>query len=142
MKTISFVPFFLFIFWQSHCQTAPQSEPLVASGWGTSIFGSGNHSNISSVPKSRDIKYEHIEGSPYIDNNSGANKNIPIDKFYTASNEYLETALARYNAYTDDMEVSLLNDGLDYYFLKKKPKSFYIMLGKITYRAYEFNTDV
>lgn len=107
---------------------------------------SGSNANVLNQLQLLDIRssnndvltYEQIEGSPYIDNNSGAANNLPIGKFYTSDFTYITTALARYNAYTDNMEVSPLEDGVDYYLLKKKPDFLYIVLRKKMYRAYSF----
>ncbi|KAA3625437.1 MAG: hypothetical protein DWP94_00885 [Flavobacterium sp.] len=84
------------------------------------------------------LTYEEIEGTPYIDNFSGADNNLPLGKLYTADMTYITTALVRYNAYTDDMEVSLLEDGVDYYLLKKQPDFLYVVLKDKKYRAFQY----
>ncbi|MFV9552317.1 hypothetical protein [Algibacter sp. PT7-4] len=84
------------------------------------------------------LRYENIQGSPYINNNSGAENNLPIGKAYTENSKYIGTAFIRYNAYTDNMEISLMDDGVDYYLLKKEIGFLYIVLKKKTYRAYEY----
>jgi hypothetical protein len=82
------------------------------------------------------LSYDDIEGTPYIDNNSGAENNLPLGKLYTPEMEYITTALIRYNAYTDTMEASPLEDGVDYFLLKKEANFVYLVLKKKTYRAY------
>jgi len=126
----------------AYCQVPQQGSGQVATGSNISIFDNLDMSKISVERKSKVIEYKNIEGSPYVDNNSGANKNFPIGKFYSPELEYIETALARYNAYTDDIEVSLLEDGVDYFFLRKETDFLYIVLGETTYRAYEQNGEL
>ncbi len=140
MKTYLFILSFLFIYSNSFSQLPARSSGQVVSGSNVSVFfNNPNFSYLSSETKEDVIKYENIEGSPYIDNYSGASNTIPIGKFYSPQMEYIETALARYNAYTDEMEVSLLEDGVDYYLLKKEEGFLYIVLGEKTYRAYLYN---
>ncbi len=106
------------------------------------VFDPKNMSVVLYKSNSIESNDSTVEGSPYINNNPGADNNLPIAKFYSTDFKYIETALARYNAYTGDMEISLADDGLDYYYLKKRPNSFYILLGKTTYRAYEFKNGI
>ncbi len=129
-------------FSQTFCQLPPKSTGTFVTGSNISIFNNPNYSYFSSDTKSNLVKYENIEGSPYIDNSVGANKLLPICKFYSPEFEYMETALARYNAYTDNIEVSLLEDGVNYYLLRKKLNFLYIMLGQKIYRAYEFDNKI
>jgi hypothetical protein len=91
--------------------------------------------------KNKVITYKDVEGTPYINNNSGANNNLPIGKVYDKDFKYISTAFIRYNAYTDNMEVSLMSDGVDYYLLKKQPDFFYVVLNKKRYRAYNYIDD-
>ena len=126
----------LFTFSQSFSQLPPRSSGSVSTGSNVSVFDNNRFSEYTFDSRNKVLKYENIEGSPYINNNSGANNNLPIGKFYSTDFEYISTALARYNAYTDDMEVSMLEDGVDYYLLKKQEDFFYIILKKKTYRAY------
>jgi hypothetical protein len=139
MKNYLLALAFLLVFSDSFCQVPNQSSGQVITGSNISIFDNLNSSNLSLESNSGTLRYENIEGSPYIDNAVGANKNLPIGKFYTHEFEFMETALARYNAFTDNIEVSLLEDGVDYYLLIKKPNFLYIILGEKTYRAYEIN---
>ena len=45
-------------------------------------FITGNHLPDSFLKSDKGIiKYENIEGSPYIDNGVGANKNLPLGRF-------------------------------------------------------------
>ena len=81
------------------------------------------------------IMYEDIEGSPYIDNN------ITIGKIYSKSLELIKTAFVRYNAYTDNMEVSLDEEGSDYYLIKKLPDFLYFELNNKIYKAFEYNLN-
>lgn len=142
MKQTFQIFLFLLIFSNSIGQIPTQGSGQVITGSNVSIFDNLNSSNLSLESNPKTLTYEHIEGSPYIDNAVGANKNLPIGKFYTPEFEYMETALARYNAFTDNMEVSLLEDGVDYYLLKKKSNFLYIILGEKTYRAYEMNGTI
>ncbi len=107
-----------------------------------SVFDPRNMSVVLYNSNSTEYNGSAIEGSPYINNNIDADHNLPIAKFYSPDFKHIETALARYNAFTDDIVVSLLNDGVNYSYLRKKPNFFYIMLGKTTYRAYEFKNDL
>ncbi|PKA82759.1 hypothetical protein ATE92_0896 [Ulvibacter sp. MAR_2010_11] len=126
---------FLLIFSKPFCQLPERSSGQVVTGSNMSIFNDPNFTMPSNSAGPAVLKYQEIEGTPYIDNSSETNA-VPIGKFYSPDFEYIETALARYNAYTDNMEVSLLEDGIDYYYLRKKPDYLYIVLGKKTYRAY------
>ncbi len=138
MKTFCFTVLSMSLIPYSFCQLPARSSGQVVSGSNVTLFNNNpNFSYLTSATKSDEIKYENIEGSPYIDNYVGASKSIPIGKFYTPEYDYMETALARYNAFTDDIEVSLLEDGINYSLLKKEVGFLYIVLGDETYRAYE-----
>jgi len=119
-------------------QVGSGSAGGISTGSNASVLSDLQLLDIHSSDK-RTITYEEVEGSPYIDNNTGANNNLPIGKFYTTDFTFITTAFARYNAYTDAMEVSTLEDGVDYFLLKKQPDFLYIVLRKKTYRAYEHN---
>lgn len=138
MKLLILICCLLFTFFQSFCQLPARSSGTVTTGSNISFLDNNRFSEYTFGSRNKVLKYENIEGSPYIDNNSGANNNLPIGKFYTSEFEYISTALARYNAYTDNMEVSLLDDGVDYYLLKKEQDFFYVILKKKTYRAYKY----
>jgi len=87
------------------------------------------------------FKYNDINGSPYIDNRQELKYEIPIGKLYTSKFKLVNTLFLRYNAFTDNMELSTIDDGIDYYILKKKSNSWYIVLGENKYRAYEFSSN-
>jgi hypothetical protein len=84
------------------------------------------------------IKYEDINGTPYIDNKQELIHNIPTGKLYTSGNEYINSFFIRYNAYSDNMELSLIDDGIEYFLLKKQVDAWYVILGKHTYRTYDY----
>ena len=142
MKNYYVIFAFLFMSVKGYCQIPQQSSGQVVTGSNISIFNNPDFSKITLESRSKVTKYQNIEGSPYINNNSEPNKNLTIGKFYSPEFEYIVTALARYNAYTDNMEVSLMDDGVDYYFLRKKTSFLYIVLGKTTYRAYVHNDAI
>jgi len=134
--------FFLFIsFFYSFGQIASQDDGRVRSG---SNFGfiQGNHLPDSFLKsRRRTLKYEDIEGTPYINNKQELKHDIPIGTLYSSDFKFMITLFLRYNAYTDNMELSLIDDGIDYQLLKKKPDAWYIVLGKNKYRAYEYYSD-
>ena len=132
----------LFTISQTFSQLPARSSGTVSTGSNVTFLDNNRFSEFTFDSRNKVLKYENIDGTPYIDNNSGANNNLPIGKFYSADFEYISTALARYNAYTDDMEVSVLEDGVDYYLLKKRENFFYIVLKKKTYRAYQHKNKV
>lgn len=139
MKILSFITCFLLCMVIGYCQTLTKDPGTIINS-SNITFISGNHLPDSFLESdNRVLSYSDIEGSPYIDNFSGANNNLPIGKFYSVNLEYINTAFIRYNAYTNDMEVSKMEDGVDYYLLKKIENSFYIVLKKKTYRAYKYN---
>jgi len=74
------------------------------------------------------ILYNEISGTPYIKNNNQLINRSSIGKLYDANHNYMNTLLIRYNAFTDNMEISV-NDGKDYNLLIKKPNSWYIQFG-------------
>ncbi|MDJ0646896.1 MAG: hypothetical protein QNJ57_13015 [Flavobacteriaceae bacterium] len=80
--------------------------------------------------------YEDIQGSPYIENFSGARSNIPLGKIYDTDLNLIGTAFIMYNAYTDEMEISAIEDGVNFYQFKKESNFFYVKLQKKLYRAY------
>ncbi len=82
--------------------------------------------------------YENIDGSPYIQNTIGT-RNIPICKIFDSKMIFLGSALGFYNAYMDEMEISAIDNGSDYYLLKKNTDFLYIKFRNKTYRVYEFN---
>jgi len=84
------------------------------------------------------IKYKHINGTPYINNKQELKYDIPIGKLFTSRNEYVNTFFMRYNAFNDNIELSLIDDGINYYLLEKKPNSWYLTLGANKYRAYQY----
>jgi len=86
----------------------------------------------------RTLKYEHIQGTPYIDNKQEEQNAETIGKLYTSKGKYVNTFFMRYNGYTDNMELSLIDNGIDYFFLKKKPNSWYVVLGENQYKCYEY----
>ena len=124
-------------------QLPTQSSGSAVTGSNIDVFDT-NRFSISAMQKASksELSYDDIEGTPYIDNNTGAANNLPLGKFYTPNFEYLETALARYNAYTDKIEVSPLDDGVDYYFLKKEPDFLYVVLKDKKYRAYQHENGI
>ena len=142
MKTLLFLSFCLSALSLCMAQLPAQSSGSVATGSNINIFDTNRFSMASLRTDTNVLPYNDIEGTPYIDNNTGAGNNLPIGKFYSPDFVYLETALARYNAYTDQMEVSLLQDGVDYYILKKAPDFFYVVLKDKTYRAYRYDEGV
>ncbi|QIE59606.1 hypothetical protein G5B37_08530 [Rasiella rasia] len=123
-------------------QIPTRSSGSVSTGSNIDVLDANRFtiSKITTAPS--EINYKEIEGTPYINNNTGANNYLPIGKFYTPAFEYMETAFARYNAHTDMMEVSLLDNGVDYYLLKKEPDFLYIVLKDKTYRAYVYNNSM
>lgn len=143
MKCFLANSFFLFISCICLAQVPTQGSGGMVTGSNVDILDT-NRFSISAMRKASksELSYDEIEGSPYIDNNTGAANNLPIGKFYTPEFTYLETALARYNAYTDNMEVSPLDDAVTYYFLKKEPNFFYVVLNEKKYRAYEYDEGI
>ena len=83
--------------------------------------------------------YKDVEGSPFIENYTGERTNIPLGKIYDANREVLGAAFIMYNAYTDQMEISAIEDAINFYILKKESNSFYIKLQDKFYRAYVFD---
>ncbi len=79
--------------------------------------------------------YKDIQGTPYIQNTAGG-RNIPLGKIYDAQMNYLGAAFVMYNGYTDEMEISAIEDSINFYRLKKESNSFYIKLFNKFYRAY------
>lgn len=113
----------------------------IVSSTNLGYLGSNHLPDSFLKSKNKVVTYNDVEGTPYINNNSGANNNLPIGKVYDKDFKYISTAFIRYNAYTDNMEVSLMNDGVDYYHLKKQPNFFYVVLNKKKYRAYNYTDD-
>lgn len=81
-------------------------------------------------------EYIDVQGSPYIDNFSSSGKNIPLGKVYDIHMNLLGTAFIVYNAYTDEMEISAIEDSVNFYRFKKESNSYYIKLYDKLYRAY------
>ncbi len=79
--------------------------------------------------------YKDILGTPYIQNTAGG-RNIPLGKIYDAQMNYIGAAFVMYNGYTDEMEISAIEDSIDFYRLKKESSSYYIKLYNKLYRAY------
>lgn len=105
-------------------------------------FIRGNHLPDSFLnSKNKSIEYKDIEGSPYVNNNLGHENNLPIGKIHDRNNTYINTVFVRYNAFTDNMEVSLIDDGVNYYILKKETNFLYIILKDKKYRAYQYNDN-
>lgn len=92
--------------------------------------------SLLNAEEDKTINYNDIQGSAYIDNE------LPIGKIYDSNFDLIKTVLVRYNAYADQMEVSLDEDGVDYYLVKKLPDFLYFVLNKKTYRAYEYSTHL
>ena len=82
--------------------------------------------------------YQNIQGSPYIQNTIGT-RNIPICKIFDSNMKFLGSALGFYNAYMDEMEISTIDNGLDYYLLKKNSDFLYIRFSNKTYKVYDFD---
>lgn len=129
---------FLFLHFAVFSQGLNRDSGQIASNSNIG-FISGDHLPDSFLKSDKKvIEYKNIEGSPYVNNNSGTKDQLPIGKIYTEQYEYIGTSFVRYNAYTDHMEVSLVDDGVDYYHLEKKPDFLYVVLRKKKYRAYEY----
>ncbi|TXG37509.1 hypothetical protein [Seonamhaeicola maritimus] len=82
------------------------------------------------------------EGSPYISNYSGLKKNLPVGKIFNKNMQHIGSAFVIYNAYTDYMEISAFEDGVDYYQLKALPDYLYIVFRDKKYRAYNYNNKL
>ncbi|NNC70842.1 MAG: hypothetical protein HKN90_08490, partial [Flavobacteriaceae bacterium] len=80
--------------------------------------------------------YDNVQGSPYISNYAGVGKNIPLGKVYDQQMKLIGTAFIIYNAYTDEMEISAIEDSINFYRFKKQSNSYYIKLYNKLYRAY------
>tara|TARA_R110002073_G_scaffold279026_1_gene443223 strand:- start:517131 stop:517913 length:783 start_codon:yes stop_codon:yes gene_type:complete len=105
-------------------------------------FMSGDHLPDSFLKSgNKTYNYNEIQGTPYIDNNQALRFNKPTGKIYTADKEFINTFFMRYNAYTDNVEVSHKDDGIDYYLLNKQVNAWYLALGEATYRAYSYTLD-
>ena len=138
MRKLIYLFIFLLSSYLSFSQTFNRNDGRVVNG-STVTFMHGNHLPDDFLKSNGEVtKYKDIEGSPYIDNNSGAANNLPLGKVYSTSFEYLNTAFIRYNAHTDNMEVSLMEDGVDYYLLKREVDFLYLVLHNKKYRAYEY----
>ncbi len=137
MKRTLIIIVFWFLFVPAIGQTGNGNPIGVSTGSNNNVLNQLQLLDINYAKRGA-LTYEEIEGSPYIDNFSGADQNLPLGKLYTADMTYITTALVRYNAYTDDMEVSLLEDGVDYYLLKKQPDFLYVVLKDKKYRAFEY----
>lgn len=79
--------------------------------------------------------YKDIQGTPYIQNTAGG-RNIPLGKIYDSNMNYLGAAFVMYNGYTDEMEISAIEDSINFFRLKKESNSYYIKLYNKLYRAY------
>ena len=123
-------------FISAYSQVVNRDDGRIYSGSNFNFFE--NIKISTSVLTSADentIKYEDIEGSPYID------VEFPIGRIYSADFELIKTAFVRYNAYTDNMEISLDENGVDYYLVKKLPDFLYFVINNKTYGAFEYNVN-
>ena len=117
-------------------QTFTRDSGEIVNGSNIS-FISGNHLPDSFLNSNgKTLNYNEIKGSPYIDNFSGTNNSLPIGRIYTAEVRLMGSAYIRYNAYTDNVEVSLQENSKDYSLLKKKENYVYVEFNNKKYRAY------
>nr|WP_321221692.1 hypothetical protein [uncultured Psychroserpens sp.] len=124
------------------CQTPTKDSGEIISGSNIGYIG-GNHLPDDFLSSNNEVLYyKDVLGTPYINNYSGADNNLPIGKVYSKDLKYITTAFIRYNAYTDNMEVSKMEDGVDYYLLKKKENFLYIILKKKTYKAFKYEKGI
>lgn len=123
----------------SFCQIGNQTTGNVVS---SSNFGfiQGNHLPNSFLKTgNKIIRYKDIDGTPYVDNKQKLIHEIPSGKIYTSEFKLMNTLFIRYNGLTDNMELSKIDDGIDYYVLKKKPNAWYVVLGTNKYKSYNYN---
>ena len=134
---ISFIYPFLLVYSQVIVQD--EGQVLSASNFG---FIKSDHLPTSFLSSSnRTLNYSEIKGSPYIDNGQELKNNKTIGNVYSADFKFISTVFIRYNAYTDNMELSLIDNGVDYYHLKKQANSWVVELGKCKYRVYNYKMD-
>ena len=125
----------------SFCQIGSQTPGNITSG---SNFGfiQGNHLPDSFLKSNnKTFSYKDINGTPYIVDKKELVRGIPTGKLYTSDFELINTLFIRYNAFADNMEISKIDDGIDYYLLKKKSNAWYIVLGNNKYRAYNYPSE-
>ena len=117
----------------SYGQVVTRDEGRLFIGSNFNFYENIKISNtLFSTDDKKIIRYADIDGSPYIDNHSA------FGKIYDANFNFLGTAYVRYNAYTDDIEIAIDTNGVDYYLVKKKPNFLYFELNGQTYRAFEY----
>ena len=141
MKKVILLFFLSIPFYYSYCQIGKRDSGSIINGSNIS-FIHGDHLPDSFLKSgNKTFKYKDISGTPYIDNKQELTHNTPTGKLYTSENELINTLFIRYNAYSDNMELSSLDDGINYYLLKKKTNAWYIVLGKNRYRAYNYSLE-
>lgn len=133
MVLLSRLSLVLFFWSFSYCQIVARDEGRLFVGSNFNFYENIKISNtLYSADSRKIIKYEDIGGSPYIDDKSS------FGKVYDSNLDFLGTVYVRYNAYTDDIEVSMDTNGVDYYIVKKRTDFLYFEINDQTYRAYEY----
>jgi len=133
---------FLGTFFYSYGQVSLQSDGRQITNGSNVGFFRGNHLPDSFLKSgNKTINYKDINGTPYTDNKQKMIHGIASGKLYDSEFKLLNTLFIRYNAFTDNIELSKIDDGIDYFLLKKKVDAWYINLGENMYRAYNYSLE-
>lgn len=130
---------FLSTFYYSYGQTPLQSDGRQITNGSNIGFIRGDHLPDSFLKSgNKTINYKDINGTPYTYNKQKIINGIPSGKLYDSEFKLINTLYIRYNAFSDNMELSKIDDSIDYYLLKKEHNAWYIVLGENKYRAYNY----
>ena len=142
MFKLVFIFLLLSTIFYSYGQAPVQSDGRQITNGSNVGFFRGDHLPDSFLKSgNKTINYKDINGTPYTDNKQKTIHGIPSGKLLDSEFKLINTLFIRYNAFSDNIELSKIDDGIDYYLLKKKVDAWYIVLGENKYRAYNYYID-